>query len=129
MEVKSTYDGNTNIADVSVKSDAKVIKNNKRSAQHQLRDHMEVLEDIVGEPLGNSVQVYIMWPFLSAVTRDPKQASMQRWKEDKKLHVFENVLTKQEKFDRWFVDTIFSASNVSEDHFVKLLNRLMLNSY
>ena len=41
VEVKSTcdtsYDGMKN-------SDAKMIKNSKRSAQHQLRDHVELLE-------------------------------------------------------------------------------------
>lgn len=44
LEVKSTKDQYTSL-ELEKTSDAKVIKNNKRSAQHQLRDHIEVLEN------------------------------------------------------------------------------------
>lgn len=125
IEVKSTHDANTKIENVSVTSDAKVIKNNKRSAQHQLRDHMEVLECTFGVNLENQIQCYIMWPFLGSTTRDPKQMSIKRWKEDKNLHVFEDTLSVQEKFDRWFINTVLSTSNMNNDRFINLLNRLV----
>jgi hypothetical protein len=41
VEVKSTCDTSYNGMKAS---DAKMIKNSKRSAQHQLRDHVELLE-------------------------------------------------------------------------------------
>jgi len=41
VEVKSTCDASYN---GMKSSDAKMIKNSKRSAQHQLRDHVELLE-------------------------------------------------------------------------------------
>ena len=47
VEVKSTCDTSYN---GMKSSDAKMIKNSKRSAQHQLRDHVELLE--AGTELG-----------------------------------------------------------------------------
>lgn len=123
-EVKSTYDGTKTINNVDITSDAKVIKNNKRSAQHQLRDHIEVLQGVLDlNPDENIIQCYVMWPFLSALTRDPKQNVMRRWKEDANLHVFEDNLSEQTNFNRWFCDNILSANGISEKHFITLLNR------
>ncbi|KAJ8927204.1 hypothetical protein NQ314_020363 [Rhamnusium bicolor] len=99
IEVKSNNDSNTKMYDLEKTSDAKVIKNNKRSAQHQLRDHMEVLQRIIGnEPVENNIQTYIIWPFLGAYTKDPRQQIIKRWKEDKNLHVFEDVIAGQDSF-------------------------------
>lgn len=123
IEVKSTHDANTNIQNVSVTSDAKVIKNNKRSAQHQLRDHMEVLERILEVTLDKFIQCYIMWPFLGSVTKDPKQILIRRWKEDKNLHVFEDTLSSQDKFNQWFYDNVLNSTTINEEHFIGLLNR------
>ncbi|XP_044263120.1 uncharacterized protein LOC123010340 isoform X2 [Tribolium madens] len=126
VEVKSTNDNNTRI-NLEKISDAKIIKNNKRSAQHQLRDHLEILQNILGEkPLQKGIQNYIMWPFLSPNTRDPKQQVTKRWKEDHNLHVFEDTISDQLKFDDWFFDNVLSGANVDEGTFFKLLNRFII---
>ncbi|RZC39714.1 uncharacterized protein BDFB_008988, partial [Asbolus verrucosus] len=128
-EVKSTNDQNTTINNLEKVSDAKVIKNNKRSAQHQLRDHTEVLETVLGRnPQENGVQCYIMWPFLGSYTKDPKQQVTKRWKEDKNLHVFEDTISDQNKFDDWFFDNILNAKQVKEADFTALLNRFIILS-
>ena len=124
MEVKSSHDANTNIDNIDVTSDAKVIKNNKRSAQHQLRDHLEVIQKILDETeVVNGIQSYIMWPFLGSMTRDPKRMTIKRWKEDRNLHVFEDVLSDQHQFDVWFYGNILASEDISEKHFITLLNR------
>lgn len=119
LEVKSTND--TAKTNIEKTSDAKVIKNNKRSAQHQLRDHLEVLANLLGE--NPRVQNYIMWPFLSPYTRDPQQQITKRWKEDNNLHVFEDTISDQCKFDDWFYENVLSGATIDEHIFVKLLNR------
>lgn len=103
-------------------SDARVIKNNKRSAQHQLRDHMEVLCHELGIT-GTHIQCYVMWPFLGAWTRNPKQAVIRRWKEDGNLHVFEDCFKTQDVFDNWFRSNVLSNKGVTKSDFVSLLNR------
>lgn len=124
MEIKSTHDSSTNIKNLEITSDSKVIKNNKRSAQHQLRDHMEILSNILGiNPKENRIQSYIMWPFLGALTRDPKQQLMARWKEDGNLHVFENILQSQMEFDKWFLTVALKSNPISEETFTALINR------
>ncbi|GLV31907.1 hypothetical protein CBL_07667, partial [Carabus blaptoides fortunei] len=123
-EVKSTCDANTSCSDVSVVSDARVIKNNKRSAQHQLRDHMEVLCHELGIT-GTNIQCYVMWPYLGAWTRNPKQAVIRRWKEDGNLHVFEDSFKMQDAFNHWFSSTVLSAPAVTKNEFVFLLNRFI----
>ncbi|KAF5308667.1 hypothetical protein FQR65_LT06128 [Abscondita terminalis] len=129
VEVKSTFDGTKVINNVNVTSDAKVIKNNKRSAQHQLRDHMEVLQSVSGlNPNEHLIECFIMWPFLSAITRDPKQQTMKRWKEDSNLHVFEHNFADQNSFDHWFINNVLSANGISEKHFITLLNRYVVLS-
>ncbi|KAK4883268.1 hypothetical protein RN001_006587 [Aquatica leii] len=129
VEVKSTFDGTKTINNVNVTSDAKVIKNNKRSAQHQLRDHMEVLQGVLElNPNEHLIECFIMWPFLSAITRDPKQQTMNRWKEDSNLHVFEHTLSDQHNFDHWFIDNVLAANGMNENHFVTLLNRYIVLS-
>ncbi|KAJ3641236.1 hypothetical protein Zmor_027751 [Zophobas morio] len=129
VEVKSTNDQNSNKNNLEKVSDAKVIKNNKRSAQHQLRDHLEVLEGVLGgNPQENGVQSYIMWPFLGANTKDPKQQTVKRWKEDKNLHVFEDTIEVQEKFDGWLLETVLAGTKVPEAIFDVLLNRFVILS-
>lgn len=128
-EVKSNKDSLTKKENLEKTSDAKVIKNNKRSAQHQLRDHMEVLQGFLGsESNDNTIQTYIMWPFLGSHTRDPRHQIIKRWKEDKNLHVFEDVLDNQELFDRWFLKNVLEGSSIDETHFVNLLNRYVSKS-
>lgn len=126
VEVKSTHDSSTHCPAADVMSDARVVKNNKRSAQHQLRDHLEVLTNYCNSN-SNSRQVllqsYIMWPFLGAWTKDPKQCLMRRWKEDGNLHVFQDVLKSQEKFQEWFEEFVLNGKAIDEGHFQKLLNR------
>ncbi|EEZ97322.1 uncharacterized protein LOC103314418 isoform X1 [Tribolium castaneum] len=125
IEVKSTNDNNR--SNLEKTSDAKIIKNNKRSAQHQLRDHLEVLQNILGgNPLEKGVQNYVMWPFLTPYTRDPRQQVTKRWKEDHNLHVFEDTISDQSKFDQWFYDNVLSGANVDEGIFTKLLNRFII---
>lgn len=120
-EVKSTNDHKSNLEKIS---DAKVIKNNKRSAQHQLRDHMEVLQSVLGgNPKESGVQSYIMWPFLGSETRDPRQNVIKRWKEDDNLHVFEDTFASQDRFDEWFGSNVLKGTRVKERDFMMLLNR------
>lgn len=124
-EIKSTHDANTVNENLEITSDSKVIKNNKRSAQHQLRDHMEILENFLDleKPLVNPIQCYIMWPFLNCLTRDPKQQVMKRWKEDGNLHVFEGMLQDQKGFNKWFQETVLNGRTTDERNFIALLNR------
>lgn len=123
-EVKSTYDGTKLIENVKIVSDAKAIKNNKRSAQHQLRDHLEVLQNVLKiDPKDEVVQSYIMWPFLNELTKDPKQNVIKRWKEDSNLHVFDDNLLDQNNFDVWFMNSVLSTHGISEEYFFALLNR------
>ncbi|KAF5281773.1 hypothetical protein FQA39_LY17692 [Lamprigera yunnana] len=129
VEVKSTFDGAKVINNVNITSDAKIIKNNKRSAQHQLRDHMEVLQGVLElNSDEHLIHCFIMWPFLSAITRDPKQQTMKRWKEDSNLHVFEHNLSDQSNFNHWFFDNILSTSGITEKNFTTLLNRYIILS-
>lgn len=122
--MKSNKDSGTKKEDLEKTSDAKVIKNNKRSAQHQLRDHMEVLRGFLGpESKDNTIQTYIMWPFLGSYTRDPRHQVIKRWKEDKNLHVFEDVLGDGDLFNQWFLENVLKGSSMDEPHFVSLLNR------
>lgn len=124
MEIKSTHDSSVDIKNLEITSDSKVIKNNKRSAQHQLRDHLEILSNILEmSPTENCIQNYIMWPFLGAVTRDPKQQLMRRWKEDGNLHVFENTLQSQAEFNKRFRMVVLHSSVISETRFRTLINR------
>lgn len=123
LEVKSTTEINSKLA-LEKTSDAKLIKNNKRSAQHQLRDHLEVLEQLIGvDSKEHNIQTYIMWPFLGPYTKDPKQQVIKRWKEDGDLHVFEDVLSDQQKFNVWFRETVFSKRDVDLKYFETLFNR------
>ncbi|XP_071051519.1 uncharacterized protein [Onthophagus taurus] len=128
IEVKSTHDSNASIKDLEVTSDAKVIKNNKRSAQHQLRDHLEVLLKFLGISEQHAIQMYIMWPFLSSLTRDPKHQIIKRWKDEPNLHVFEETLSKQEYFNQWFLDYVLTTKSIGEDYFNTLLNRYIVLS-
>lgn len=73
IEVKSTHDKATIKENLEVTADSKIIKNNKRSAQHQLRDHIEMLQNGLGYDIDREIQCYIMWPFLGQYTKDPKQ--------------------------------------------------------
>ncbi|XP_017786523.1 PREDICTED: uncharacterized protein LOC108569441 [Nicrophorus vespilloides] len=127
IEVKSTHDSNTQIPDLSIISYAKVIKNNKRSAMHQLQGHCEILESLMTESV-QSIQQYIFWPFLGALTTDPKHTVIERWKEDRNLHVFENVLTKQHLFNEWFLSNVLNGASLQEDNFLKLMNRYLVLS-
>lgn len=125
-EVKSTKDQNSNLTFLEKTSDAKVIKNNKRSAQHQLRDHLEVLERTFNETNGNllqNVQCYIMWPFLGGNTKDPNQKIIKRWKEDNDLHVFQDTIEAQDRFDDWFYQIVLTSNDIQEIQFLLLLNR------
>lgn len=125
IEVKSTHDENANIKDLEYTGNARVIKNNKRSAQHQLRDHLEILLEFLNISHDESkIQTYIMWPYLSSLTRDPQKNIVRRWRDEPDLHIFENTLMKQENFNEWFRSNIISnAKAMKEEHFVKLLNR------
>lgn len=124
IEVKSTHDENANVKNLEYTSNAKVIKNNKRSAQHQLRDHLEILLEYLNLSQDeNNIQTYIMWPFLGSITRDPKHNVVKRWRDEENLHVFEDTMSKQEDFNRWFVENVLASKEVDEEHFVNLLNR------
>lgn len=128
-EVKSVHDAATKYTDVSVTGDARVVKNNKRSAQHQLRDHVEMIEQFLeGSGLDDcigSIQNFIMWPFLSPLTKDPKQVVIKRWKEDGSLHVFEDRLQEQRAFDAWFLENVLNNDGCDEKFFSTMLNRLI----
>lgn len=128
IEVKSTKDQYTPLA-LEKTSDAKVIKNNKRSAQHQLRDHFEVLENTFCPNLKQQgLQQYIMWPFLTPYTKDPRQQMVKRWKEDQNLHVFEDTILEQNKFNEWFKENILKGQPMKEDLYTLLLNRFIILS-
>lgn len=120
-EIKSTHDSGTPIGGLEVTSDSRVIKNNKRSAQHQLRDHLEILRAAVGDDA--AVQSYIMWPFLGAATRDPRGRAARRWAEDGSLHVFEDTLGSPGKFEGWFGRVVLGGGAVEVERFEALLNR------
>ncbi|KRT81711.1 hypothetical protein AMK59_5841, partial [Oryctes borbonicus] len=130
VEVKSTHDNNADIQNLEYTSNAKVIKNNKRSAQHQLRDHLEILLEFLDISQEEShIQTYIMWPFLGSRTKDPKQNIVRRWRDEPDLHIFENTLMKQECFNQWFTNNVISEDKaVNDEYFVKLLNRYILLS-
>ncbi|GJQ74428.1 hypothetical protein Trydic_g21298 [Trypoxylus dichotomus] len=129
-EVKSTHDENANVKNLEYTSNAKVIKNNKRSAQHQLRDHLEILLEFLDiSPEESNIQTYIMWPFLGSVTKDPKRNVVRRWKDEPDLHIFEGTLMEQENFNVWFRNNVISNDKaVSAEYFVRLLNRYILLS-
>lgn len=69
-----------------------------------------------------------MWPFLSSLTRDPKQMVIKRWKEDGSLHVFEDCLHKPEVFNKWFVENVLNGKETKEKYFQNLLNRCINNN-
>lgn len=122
-EIKSTHDSTTHIQHLEITSDSKVIKNNKRSAQHQLRDHLEILNNIFDINPSDCIQRYIMWPFLGAATQSPKKQSLYRWKEDGTLHVFEDTIQNQIEFNKWFQSVVLSSSTIEEKQFSALINR------
>lgn len=64
-----------------------------------------------------------MWPFLGGWTKDPKQCTMKRWKEDGDLHVFEDILKDQNIFELWFEEHVLGGRTMDEEDFVKLINR------
>lgn len=143
MEVKSTNDIQTKREHLELEkiSDSKVIKNNKRSAQHQLRDHLEVLHSILlkdiednedandNEKAKCNIQSYIMWPFLGAFTKSPNQQTIRRWTEDKNLHVFEDVINDQDRFNQWFMDVVLKSDmDLKERQFTILLKRYIILS-
>ncbi|XP_066248448.1 uncharacterized protein [Euwallacea similis] len=121
--VKSTNDKGTIQHYLEVIADSKIVKNNKRSAQHQLRDHLEILQNSLGFDIIGEIQRYIMWPFLGQFTKDPKQQIIRRWAEDKNLHVFENVIGQQQEFNKWFLQEVLSQSGCSKRTFAHLLSR------
>ncbi|CAH1130788.1 unnamed protein product [Ceutorhynchus assimilis] len=128
IEVKSTHDKATIKDNLEVTADSKVIKNNKRSAQHQLRDHLEILQNGLGYDVSPEIQTYIMWPFLGQFTKDPKQQIIKRWAEDKNLHVYENVLSDQKAFNIWFLQEVICQKVCSEKTFAHLLTRYIVLS-
>lgn len=73
VEVKSTNDRATIKDNIEMVADSKTVKNHKRTAQHQLRDHLEILKTDLGYAVSDEIQCYIMWPFLGEITTDPKQ--------------------------------------------------------
>lgn len=112
--------------DLEKKSDSKLIKNNKRSAQHQLRDHMEIITDLFNNISldENKIQCYIMWPFLTSTTKSPNGQTIKRWHEDGNLHVFEDKIQDAERFTEWFASTVLGECNrITEKFFNTLLNR------
>ncbi|XP_066150369.1 uncharacterized protein [Euwallacea fornicatus] len=121
--VKSTNDKGTIKHNLEVTADSKIIKNNKRSAQHQLRDHLEILQNSLGCEMIGEIQYHILWPFLGQFTKDPKQQIIRRWAEDKNLHVFENVIEQQQEFNKWFLQEVLSQGGCSDRTFAHLLNR------
>lgn len=128
VEVKSTCDTSHN---GMKSSDAKMIKNSKRSAQHQLRDHIELLEASteLGSDFTRNLNCYIFWPFLSSTTRDPQNNTILRWKEDGKLHVFSDTLGAPAKFQQWFQDEILeNGKSMSAEHWDVLLKRFIILS-
>lgn len=124
IEVKSTCDeANSNALKVS---DAKTVKNNKRCAQHQLRDHLEMIYQEIEQENNNGnrkIQSYIFWPYLSSKTKDPQKQEIQRWKDDGKLHAFRDVFQNQTLFDDWFSENILRSEGVSDNNWMKLLQR------
>ncbi|XP_023703812.1 uncharacterized protein LOC111862551 isoform X3 [Cryptotermes secundus] len=128
VEVKSTCDM---LYSGMMTSDAKMIKNSKRSAQHQLRDHVELLQASteLSSDFSISLNCYIFWPFLSSMTRDPQNNTILRWKEDGKLHVFSETLGAPEKFQQWFHDEILqNGKPMNENHWDLLLRRFIVLS-
>ncbi|XP_030757841.1 uncharacterized protein LOC115883624 isoform X2 [Sitophilus oryzae] len=128
IEVKSTNDRSTFKENIEITADAKIIKNNKRSAQHQLRDHLEVLQNGLGHAVSSQIQTYIVWPYLGAKTRDPKHKVIDRWSEDKDLHVFEDAVSKQSDFNRWFIKTVLKGRVCGDATFGQLLKRYIILS-
>ncbi|XP_076251041.1 uncharacterized protein LOC143190554 isoform X2 [Rhynchophorus ferrugineus] len=128
IEVKSTNDRSTIKENIEITADAKIIKNNKRSAQHQLRDHLEMLRNGLGYDVDHELQCYIMWPFLGEYTKDPKHQVVKRWADDKNLHVFENVIAKQEYFNEWFAKVVLGSNTCHHETFGQLLKRYIILS-
>ncbi|XP_021913424.1 uncharacterized protein LOC110826763 isoform X2 [Zootermopsis nevadensis] len=128
VEVKSTCDASREGMKIS---DAKAIKNSKRSAQHQLRDHVELLQASVemSTDLSSELNCFIFWPFLSCMTKDPQNNTISRWKEDGKLHVFMDAFETPAKFIQWFQDEILRNGNcMNSNHWDVLLKRFIVLS-
>ncbi|KAL1505915.1 hypothetical protein ABEB36_005364 [Hypothenemus hampei] len=129
MEVKSTNDRATIIDNVEVIADSKSIKNNKRSAEHQLRDHCEILKNSMKiDNISEKIQCYIMWPFLGQNTTDPKQQKVKRWVQDGNLHVFQDTIAEQDIFNIWFQNEIISGHSCNTNTFMLLLKRFVILS-
>ncbi|XP_060524020.1 uncharacterized protein LOC132700609 [Cylas formicarius] len=128
IEVKSTSDGTTVGYDLEKNCDAKILKNNKRSAQHQLRDHLEVLQNSFDGDIVKQIQCYIIWPFLGEYTKDPRQQRIRRWADEPDLHVFENCILNQDNFNCWFLEKVLCGKSCEEGIFLALLNRYIILS-
>ncbi|KAH1027426.1 hypothetical protein HUJ05_000937 [Dendroctonus ponderosae] len=128
VEVKSTNDRATIKHGIEMVADSKTIKNHKRTAQHQLRDHLEILKTDLDYEVKDEIQCYIMWPFLGENTTDPKQQIVKRWTEDDNLHVFENTIASQEAFNSWFLRIVVSQKSCSDQIFAHLISRYIVLS-
>ncbi|XP_069676761.1 uncharacterized protein [Periplaneta americana] len=128
VEVKSTSDSCLNGLKMS---DAKMIKNSKRSAQHQLRDHVEMLQsnmELESDSYDN-LNCYIFWPYLSPTTKDPQNKIISRWKEDGGMHVFSNILNSPANFKEWFKSEILqNGTPIDGKHWNLLFKRFVILS-
>lgn len=118
IEVKSICDNPS----VGIVSDSTSIKNNKRSGQHQLRDHVEILKDVCKIP-EDSLNCYLFWPFLSMWTNDPRGNKVRRWDKEMDQHVFIDTLSEQENFNQWFYKSVLCGKSIEKSHFDALFKR------
>lgn len=105
-------------------SDSAALKNIKRSGQHQFRDHLEILKSSCEIPV-EGIHSYLFWPFLHGFTRDPNGREIKRWEKEKEMHVFAYTISKQEKFNEWFHNSILNGKCMQKNHFDKILKRLV----
>ncbi|XP_068085763.1 uncharacterized protein [Anabrus simplex] len=125
IEVKSTSDSTEGGL---VLSDARAIKNNKRTAQHQLRDHLDILYNDLG--LAKiTLDCHIFWPFLSSRTRDPQDNIITRWKDDGNLHAFKDIFQSEDSFQEWFQNNILQSPSVfGDDTWKRIFQRFIILS-
>ncbi|KAF0300576.1 hypothetical protein FJT64_026940 [Amphibalanus amphitrite] len=123
-EVKSTSDSQSEMLKTS---NAREVKDQKRSALNQLRRHREVLAQQlnIGE---ECIPGFILWPFLCGRSVDVRtNQTNARWQAED-FHLFCDTLASSELFNRWFVQRLACTPDLPLADWNKLLHRFLLLS-
>ncbi|XP_037079388.1 uncharacterized protein LOC119100394, partial [Pollicipes pollicipes] len=124
VEVKSTSDSQSEMLKTS---NAREVKDQKRSALNQLRRHREVLAQQLNID-EDFIPGFIMWPFLCGRSVDVRtNQSNMRWQAED-FHLFCDTLASAELFQRWFVQRLAFTPDLALADWNKLLHRFLLLS-